>query len=343
MQYLRGVAALLVVFVHLEFQLKRLGYEGFWPQSLEGGVDLFFVISGFVIWTAASNHSGSVSDFAYRRFARIVPLYWLVTTAIVIIAFAAPQLLQSIRFDLAHVITSYLFIPYQAPDQHLIYPMLVAGWTLNYEMFFYSIFALCLLFPAQNRFCILALILVGLVAAGYFIKPQNTLFRFWSDPIILEFGYGIIIAQLLKRLPKSRMIPACCLMMAVFSWLFFATSDLYAHRAFSLGIPAFFVVLGAVTYETCSGVRYNAFGKLLGDSSYALYLTHGIILSAVLQGWRVAGLEQYPTVLFIAVSLLICVIVGIFTYLLIDKPVQGMLRSRKVLDGHRDKGAKSTV
>ena len=332
-QYLRGVAALSVVFVHLEFQLKRLGYDGIWPRSLEGGVDLFFVISGFVIWIAAERHSASIGNFAYRRMARIVPLYWLVTTAIVIMALMMPHLLQSTRFDLNHVVTSYLFVPYETSDHGLIYPILVAGWTLNYEMFFYAVFAVCLAAPARFRLALLSIIIIGLVIFGQLITPENTMLRFWSDPIILEFLYGIFAAVLIRKARGSRTTALFLAILALLLWFCLTSFNPYMHRALALGIPAFLLVFSAALLERSDHVKRYKWAERLGDSSYALYLTHGIVLSATIQIWRLIGLNNEYLVIFSVFALSSCVVVGFASYSLIDRPTQNWLRKKpKVMD-----------
>lgn len=330
-QYLRGVAALSVVFVHLEFQLKRLGYEGIWPRALEGGVDIFFVISGFVIWTAAERHSASIGDFAYRRLARIVPLYWLVTSAIVIMALLMPQLLQSTRFDLNHIIASYLFLPYEAPDQKLVYPILVAGWTLNYEIFFYAIFALCLAAPSKIRLALLSTVIIGLVLFGQITNPENTILRYWCDPIILEFLYGVFAAVLVRKVPASKTSALLFAILALLSWLSLTSFNPYMHRAFALGIPAVLLVFAAVLLERSNHVKRYLWAERLGDSSYALYLTHGIVLSAVTQVWRLLGISNDYLAAFSLLAILSCVFVGFATYFLIDQPMHKWFRRKPKL------------
>lgn len=327
-QYLRGVAALSVVFVHLEFQLNRLGYDGLWPRALEGGVDIFFVISGFVIWTAAERHSSSIADFVYRRVARIVPLYWLVTTAIVIMALLMPQLLQSTRFDLGHIIASYLFLPYEVSDQKLIYPILVAGWTLNYEIFFYAVFAICLAAPAKLRLALLSTVIVGLATFGQAKQPENTILRYWSDPIILEFLYGVFAAVLIRKVPASRKIALFLVILALLSWLSVMSFNPNMHRAFALGIPAFLLVFSAVLFEQSNHVKRYVWPERLGDSSYALYLTHGIVLSAATQVWRLLGISNDYLVIFSVFALLSCIFVGFATYFLIDQPMHKWFRQK---------------
>jgi len=106
--------------------------------------------------------------------------------------------------------------------------------------------------------------------------------------------------------------------------------DFSIHRAFSLGIPAFLIVLGAVTFEARRSIPVIPVAKLFGDSSYSLYLTHGIALSATMQGWRWLGFEQSSLMGYAIFATLLCVIVGVVTQRLVDDPIQKLLRKRKL-------------
>ena len=139
-QYLRGIAALMVVLLHVRVQLGRMGYGGYWPEFLMAGVDIFFVISGFIMWVTTFDGSTTPWQFLFRRFVRIIPVYWLLTTTTVAVMLVAPSAVQSGRFDSIHVLSSYLFIPTVHPLTGMMEPVLIPGWTLNYEMFFYIIF-----------------------------------------------------------------------------------------------------------------------------------------------------------------------------------------------------------
>jgi exopolysaccharide production protein ExoZ len=106
-----------------------------------GGVDIFFVISGFImVYTTQSHHVGPFSFFV-NRVVRIVPIYWLLTLAVFTLAVIAPHLLGATRAAPSELLKSLLFIPF-AKSNGAVQPILFLGWTLNYEMFFYMLFAL---------------------------------------------------------------------------------------------------------------------------------------------------------------------------------------------------------
>src|SRR4051812_30753120 len=109
-QMLRGVAALLVVFAHIAPQIEHLhGPVPAWLDKGHFGVDIFFVISGFIIWTSSQAEHVTPGDFLLRRLIRVVPLYWIATGLVTAVALVAPAVLSSTRFVLPHVVSSFLF------------------------------------------------------------------------------------------------------------------------------------------------------------------------------------------------------------------------------------------
>jgi exopolysaccharide production protein ExoZ len=187
-QVLRAVAALLVVFIHLDTLLASLGL----PVFGGGGVDVFFVISGFImVYTTSLRDTGPWSFFA-DRIARIVPLYWSLTLALIVLNFVAPALLHS-QATWRELIESLVFVPFEKPNG-LIAPVLYVGWTLNYEMFFYLLFAGGLLLHNRRLgvatvvFCLVFLVAIGLVE-----RPQGVIGRFYTSTILLEFAVGAVI------------------------------------------------------------------------------------------------------------------------------------------------------
>ena len=158
-QALRALAALLVVFEHVD--MAKVGAFG---------VDIFFVISGFVI--AYVSRTDTPARFMLKRLFRIIPLYWSATVLVFLVACLAPWALKSTTNDLGDLIKSLLFIPYMK-DSGAVQPVLFLGWTLNYEMFFYAIFAVSMVIwpkmPAiPATVAILSLIVFGLVFEASF-------------------------------------------------------------------------------------------------------------------------------------------------------------------------------
>ncbi len=168
LELLRFVAALLVVLFHL----PSIGIGEF-------GVDIFFVISGYVMMlsTATGSH-----QFLLKRLIRIVPLYWAATLAVFLIALLIPSLLNNTSANLVHLIKSLLFVPFDKNGTgHQ--PLLTIGWTLNFEMYFYLLFAVGCALSHRYRAVITASLLVGfIVLLG---QGESFLARVYSDAIVL--------------------------------------------------------------------------------------------------------------------------------------------------------------
>ena len=172
-QALRAVAALLVVFVHIDRLAELAGFRSGTTAFGNTGVDLFFVISGFIMVVTVTERPQSPSQFFRHRVARIVPLYWLVTLAVFTLALVAPVLLQSTKANPAELLKSLAFIPYPRSDGQM-HPLVFVGWTLNYEMMFYALFAVGMLFARKATgfaFTLGALVLA--VIAGQIVRPAG--------------------------------------------------------------------------------------------------------------------------------------------------------------------------
>ncbi len=334
-QYLRGLAAVLVVVYHLGQPLERLGHAVHWPGGLSAGVDIFFVISGFVMWITTRTRDTTPIDFWRKRLVRIVPLYWLVTTFMLTVLLVAPQVMQTSRFDAKHVIASYLFIPALNPGKPVMEPLLFPGWTLNYEMFFYAIFGLFLLAGPKLRLWGTIGVLTVLVALGAaFDVPHLSVAGFYSDSIMLEFALGMMLGELVHQRSGQRILPRTT------GWFLFALglACLIAvpqiegvPRAIRYGLPALFIVLGCLSIECDGGVREIPLFHHIGNASYSIYLTQLVTMAAFLVLWRKLGLEPSVALaaLFCVLDVLIAVAGGIVSYHLLEKPFIGLFRTKR--------------
>ncbi|ANL70317.1 exopolysaccharide production protein ExoZ [Rhizobium phaseoli] len=313
LQYLRAIAALMVVYFHAILQLAKVNPAVDATAFLYGetGVDIFFVLSGFVMWLTTSGRVMSPIDFARRRIRRIVPLYWLATLFSAVVALAAPSLLKSTVFDLPHLIASLFFLPWaNAADPGTITPVVVPGWTLNYEMFFYLVFALLLPLQETRRIpAMFAVFAVILIACR--LLPETTATRFYGEPIMLEFLAGVVLGWLYgqKALLPNRW--AWAVLATGFAFLLVNEALMQPeNRFYAWGIPAVFIVFGAVSIDFS---RLPALGWLnyLGDCSYAIYITHAFTLAflRVVADRLPIGILQQP-VLFIILSLVLSSVGG---------------------------------
>jgi exopolysaccharide production protein ExoZ len=302
-QWLRGVAAFMVVLYHMGSRVERMGGHE-WPSSLNAGVDIFFVISGFIMWVTARDLTPV--EFLRRRIVRIVPLYWVMTTVAVLLSCLSGPV------DGWHILASYCFFPAVHPALGTLKPVLIAGWTLNYEMYFYLIFAAALLFRGTARMVVLG---VGVVGPMLLNGRTDVLFiEFFSDEIVVEFlaGVGLGIAY------DRRVVWPAPPMLVVLGVLLFAVPGEFP-RAIANGIPAVFIVAGFLGSE-----RYMpraVLPRLLGDSSYSLYLTHSFVLTFVAKFWSFGVLG------FVFLSGLMSLLVGLAVFTYIEKPLIRVLRN----------------
>lgn len=189
-QYLRGVAALMVVWHHAAGMVPWMA-DLFRPRWGALGVDVFFVLSGFIMVVATHRRPVTPWTFMRQRIVRVVPLYWLLTLVLVAAALALPGQFRSVVVDPAHVLKSLLFIPHDAPGAPgELAPVLVPGWTLNYEMFFYACFALTL-----GRLRWLVVLFAGLATIGWLLQPATAAARFYTSALLLEFVAGALLAR----------------------------------------------------------------------------------------------------------------------------------------------------
>jgi exopolysaccharide production protein ExoZ len=178
LQYLRAAAALGVVGFHAS-ENSHLNLD-----LGQAGVDLFFVLSGFLMWSITEAPTTPMAFFI-GRIRRIVPVYWIATC--VVLVGALFSLFPAITLNTPHVLSSFFFIPARSPSNGHIWPLLVPGWTLNYEMFFYLIFSLVLFLPRRIQLLVMITIFGGLVASRALAQFPVAELTFYSDPIILEF------------------------------------------------------------------------------------------------------------------------------------------------------------
>ncbi|WP_102959347.1 acyltransferase family protein [Mangrovicella endophytica] len=336
LQYMRGIAALMVVLYHATENAARLGTNQL-TQLTAGaaGVDIFFVISGFIMWVTTSGRDIGSGEFMRRRLIRILPLYWAATLALAALAILVPQLLKSTTFELQHFLGSLFFVPVERPLTGGYFPVVFVGWTLNYEMAFYLLFAVSLLLPERHRAWPLVAVLVAAAAAGALLEPAG-LAGFYTRPLILEFGAGVLIGVLYtSRIAVPRVVSLASFLVGL---ALLAALCMSEGGILIAGPMAALLVFGAVNLEKSSRPWRIAPLYVLGNASYAIYLTHIVTIPLCQTLWRLAGLsaDGWHGLLYVAVTITASAVVGIATYYLFELPVDGLLRRpRETLAGLR--------
>lgn len=329
-QYLRGVAALLVVVYHAMMMKAAAPY--FSKPVGEFGVDIFFVISGFVMWVSLEGRARKPGEFIAARFARIAPLYWFFTLGVAGAAIALPSLFfQSRDMDVWFLVKSLFFIPALNPDVGDVTPFYTIGWTLVYEMFFYGVFA-CSLSIASKRIRCVALFasLISLVLAGKWISWDNPVWQTYTSPILLEFLAGVLIAVFRSEIGRIPVVAAGFLALAAL----FAMSMLEANqltRAFIYGPLAAAVVVSVVALEAVIQERRLKLPYLLGEASYSLYLSHPITqrIWYVIFAFMFGGITTAALAYWYAVGAVLAGIVGgVACYYLVESPTSRLIKAR---------------
>jgi exopolysaccharide production protein ExoZ len=350
-QGLRGLAALLVVVDHSlhhfsdigPFDPERSGHFYYVADTLgRHGVEIFFLISGFIMTMTSYDEfasPGAVTAFLSRRILRIVPLYWLLT-ALTVVAHTTHG--ESLNF--VQIVKSLFFVPY-LNDSRLWQPILRRGWTLNYEMFFYALFAAALLLRATRGLVglLLLLLLLTVIAPIWNHGPCDTttcgVMLFYEQPIQLYFAGGIVLGALRLYLQRRSSMSALSFNGGLRAAIV-ATAAYIAYICWVAGpTDAAGVVYCVLASALCmlfadkpqSG-RISMLLLLIGESSYSLYLTHPVFIDPASRLWaRAFGAHGlFP---FLAAMIVGSCLLGWLSYRLIEKPLQRALRSRRAHPG----------
>lgn len=323
-QYLRGVAALCVALHHMLAVPELKAY--YTSQLGMLGVDIFFVISGFIMWSTTVGRQVSTHHFWIARIVRVVPLYWVFTALFICAASLLPSIVNHSELDPVHIIKSFLFIPAWHPTQAMVLPVYTLGWTLNYEMFFYLVFGLCLFVNnAPSRFICVVTLLVALSIAGLVIgETSGAVATSYTHPVILEFAAGAAIGfwahSFLTRLgPKA--FPAFSIFAVVWlTWAYSSNLSLFARHA----PAAILIVMACISIEPLARRTPWAFGRVLGDASYSIYLAHPFAMRA----WYFCILHVFPGAiwLYAITGPAIAIIAGLLVYYIVEQPTLTMSR-----------------
>jgi len=297
-QALRAIAALAVMMAHLQGLESQLssGPTLLAPLWIAGvsGVDLFFVISGFImVWVAGDWAQGSTSSlkFMFSRILRIYPLWWLFAAITATYFFVSSGLPWDQDWVKAaegplHLVKSLLLLPQGPP------PVLSLGWTLIHEMYFYLVFALVLLLPVRFRkpaFIAWALLIAGSTYLQLTGFSPNSLLSLALFPLTLEFLMGSAVAWLIlsgfTRFAWAALaIGVSALIYAILTVDFTVASAIQpTHRMLAYGPAYTLIVYGLVGLER-RGVLDNAIPAklvMIGDWSYSLYLSHILVVTAI--------------------------------------------------------------
>jgi exopolysaccharide production protein ExoZ len=320
---LRAVAATTVVVHHVVIQ------DG--TVFGEFRVDIFFVLSGFVIALALAEGATSVRDFVVSRVVRIVPLYWLATLLVFFGALLRPDLFNSTTANVPELLKSLFFIPYRKENGHM-FPMLFVGWTLNYEVLFYAVSTLALWRFRRHLSYVFAAITLSLAAVFLITSLSHstqTIVEFLAYDRMLEFPLGIAVWYAWKkgvRIPVAVAAPGVVAMYVLMTYVEWAFPDVSA--VVRNGAPTFVMLMCTLSLESI--IVDNALTRglmFLGDASYATYLSHPFVvegmrklLPRVVHGFDVRS----PSGVLMAIGAASAF--GCLVYRFVDKPLHRLMR-----------------
>lgn len=300
-QYLRGIAALMVLVHHVyRTMLMNRGYLPGWlhdavSTSFSGGVDIFFVISGFVIYLSIIERPKSPLQFVIDRLARIVPAYWFYSGVFALILIYYPWTHPSSVFETIHFIKSLFFIPSPNPSGMNVFPTLIVGWTLNFEMAFYFVLAVSLL--AGTKYLHYSVLI--LMLAINIVAPKFAATEFYGTTRIYEFVLGVLIARLYllnnKNFKITTSVSVLVLLLSFYVLLF-----IHGDTFITNGIPSALIVFSTICLNNKIG--NIEFLDKMGESSYSLYLSHKIFICLAIVICKSNGYEfevmVIPVILF---------------------------------------------
>ncbi len=340
-QFLRGFAALAVVIHHTGGYVKRY----FEPTLLFGdkfsigfaGVDLFFVISGFIIHFTSKNYLNNPSklkEYLQKRFTRVYPIYWIITTILFLSSWLIVLLLNKNIFSIGYPNTlsaytqTYLLLP-------LHFAINPVTWTLSYEIFFYLCFAILII--SKRLWVIPASILVVsfyniFINVPEVIEVKLNYFNFVFSGYNFEFMFGFLIYQFYEKIKLSNIISVILLIFSILIIVLFGYEigdyDSY-KRVLTFGLPSGLILLSLLNLENNDSISFPKFTLTLGDASYALYLIHFPMMLLMnkfpqIMGYNFTAEQEVLYSYFIIFSIIIS---SVYVHKWIEIPVAKKLNS----------------
>lgn len=329
---MRGIAALLVAIIHALSVPDRMGAEPlvtyFWSIA-PAGVDIFFVISGFIIATVAANHSeksettrfDNARQFLIKRFARIYPIYWIALTFF-LVCYPSITIWGADAVPKLPLWNLYLLLD---TNNYL----LLAAWSLAYEVYFYIVLTIIILITPRRVFrslLVWSIVSVALILVAHSLNEGNINYV-PTSPLLIEFMLGAALAYIVK---KNFLIAPVAALTVGLLW-FVIGAELNRNvwmwhngwRVLAFGPSSALIIYSVIVFE----VRYNwTFARpwqLLGDASYSLYLWHQPLFYGLFVFFTVSGLRNYlPSWSLLPISLALIITIAFASFRFLERPLQ---------------------
>lgn len=327
-QALRGLAALAVVAYHAARHLgKAVDASALtrFTQPGHAGVDLFFVLSGFIILHVHRRDIGRpnrLGRYAWQRFVRLMPIYWIALAATI----ATMLVGHADDVTAARVGLSASLLPVSQD------PLLGVAWTLQHEMLFYSAFALLLTHRGLGLSCLALWLLWGAAQASGALPPAFDLPRFTSlFNVQFLFGMAAALAVGSGRIRRGGRLAACGGLLLLAVGVLEASGWIDGYGSFArlaYGVPSALLITGLASWEGRAERQIPRMMVFVGEASYSLYLFHLLGIGIAWQVWRRSGIDaaaRLPTCfLFLMAGALAC---GFGFHLIVEAPLLRWLRS----------------
>ncbi|MCB2295312.1 acyltransferase [Clostridium algoriphilum] len=320
-QIMRGIGAILIILFHSTtlYQIKfNISYlNGIFKFGFIG-VDLFFIVSGFILLYTRKKES--VGKYLVKRFVRIYPLYWVILSCVIILMFIIPNAGNGGQKNIVFLLKNIFLIP----DKSLF--MIPQAWTLSYEILFYLMFLTTM---ASNKK--IAKIVIELWTVGCLVNTignfnnANLFIKVMFNPVNLEFLIGGMIYFLIIKYKESITRKICNISIVVGLMLtcFFATLIYFDKPYLSrilIGLSLALIIFGVIVKNIKYECKYNKFLIYIGNASYSIYLTHFTLISAtiiILQKTNIKCINSF-TITLVDIVIVAC---GCICHNVLEKPI----------------------
>ena len=353
LQGLRAIGALLVVYAHsIDTAEKALGTPNQahffnWENFGASGLDIFFVISGFIVSLVAMraangrNETGSSAsrNFLSKRITRIFPLYWILT--VVVLVLGCMDHLQnlphwfSVSWHSFLAPKTLLLVPSWTYPAH--FPVLALGWSLIFEVYFYLVLTAFIYLTPRSLVRNTIFSICGMVGLGRLIGLNHPLLVIWMNPLALEFVFGCLICLLFVHFSKTGVrlhkvglglaILGAGLMVATIFTGYGAISEMYPLlagrncwlRVGVWGIPSALFVGGVIFWAPGMRSLAGRISVFLGDASYSIYLCTIPLQMILLHVFKY--FPKLPSDAGVLLSVICTAGTGVVCYLLFERPL----------------------
>jgi exopolysaccharide production protein ExoZ len=349
----RGLAALLIVLYHItetsQFYFHFMPLGGIFNIGWNG-VDFFFVLSGFIIYYVHKNDIGNPGRFIYyckKRLIRIYPIYWIIATVNLAVLYLFSKnitnnQLQIQMHDTVYLLKSYLLIFQQG------FPFLGVAWSLCYEVAFYVVFGLAILFGRK----IMAAFGITYLLCFLFLKflplGKSTLYMFVTSNYHIEFIIGVLAGVCFYRIDKITspkinvgsmlriFLISGLILFVITSACSFYLPDYFDYHSTTCrlcyGLASFLIILGVTRLKINSNNKFSLFLLSLGNASFVLYLAHPLILSVFFKVYTRLNLSNNMVLNYFIcfLSLLVSVVIAIIIHKSIELNINNWLTKKLI-------------